>query len=119
MVLAQLEFNMETDYTKYRGKCLSVAKAMVADNPTLSLVRGWYHCPIWGKQEHWWCKTADGTIIDPTVLQFPSKGMGNYEEFAGAYTCEYCGKDIKEEEVYPVDQHVYCSYTCYGHDVGF
>lgn len=42
------------------------------------------------------------------------------EVFGGAYSCEYCGKEVeKREDGYPVEQHFYCSYECYGHDVGF
>ena len=68
-----------TDYEKYRGKCKQFSEELCAQDSSLSLVKGWYHCPIWGRQEHWWCKKPDGTIIDPTVNQFPSKGLGEYQ----------------------------------------
>jgi len=86
-------------------------------DPTLVLVRGWYLCPIWGKQAHWWCCAPDGTIMDPTVLQFPSGGTGEYIPFDGILTCEYCGKDVSEEAAYKDGHHVYCGYECYGKDV--
>jgi hypothetical protein len=35
------------------------------------------------------------------------------------YPCEYCGKEVTESEAYLVEHHIYCSGTCYGHDVGF
>ena len=42
------------------------------------------------------------------------------KEYPEYYVCEYCGKEIKEnEEAYLVEHHTYCSATCYGHDVGF
>lgn len=42
------------------------------------------------------------------------------EVFGGAYTCEYCSKEVANKEAgYLVEQHFYCSYECYGHDVGF
>ena len=110
---------METDYEKYRGKCKQMSEELCAKDVSLTLVKGWYHCPIWGEQEHWWCKKPDGTIVDPTVNQFPSKGLGEYQEYAGIVCCEYCGKEVKEEDAYFVEHHVYCSYKCYGHDVGF
>ena len=89
-------------------------------DPSLRLVRGFYHCPLWGKQNHWWCVRSDGTIVDPTVKQFPTAGAGaEYEEFDGRIECEYCTKKVPEVDAYMVDQHAYCSGTCYGHDVGF
>lgn len=46
---------------------------MVAAFPELKRVRGHYFCSIWGQRAHWWCEAPDGTIIDPTSSQFPSK----------------------------------------------
>lgn len=111
---------METDYLEYRGKCKEMAEAAAAQDPTLKVVRGYYHCPLWGKQAHWWCVRADGTIYDPTVKQFPSKGVGaEYVEYDGTIDCEYCGTTVSEMDKYQIDHHVYCSGECYGHDVGF
>lgn len=107
------------DYEKYRGKCKLFSEELCQQDPTLILVRGWYWDAIWGRQEHWWCKKPDGTIVDPTKDQFPSKGLCLYEEYKGITECEYCGKSLPEEKAYFVDQHVYCSYECYGHDIGF
>lgn len=101
------------------GRCHELSTKAVEENPNLTLVRGWYHCPIWGQREHWWTKDKNGIIFDPTKEQFPSKGIGEYEEFNGHFSCEYCGKSVKEEDVYAVDHHVYCSYACYGGDIGF
>lgn len=106
------------DYIKYRGKCKEMSEALVADDPTLQLVRGWYHCPIWGKQEHWWCKTPEGKIIDPTARQFPSKGIGEYEEFAGIFSCAECGTDVKEENAIFESNYVFCSGRCVCRFVG-
>ena len=107
------------DYEKYRGKCKRFSEELCTQDVTLTLVKGWYHCPIWGAQEHWWCKKPDGTVVDPTAKQFPSKGIGEYEEYVGILCCEYCGTDVKEEDAYLVEHHVYCSYKCYGSDIGF
>ena len=63
----------ETDYSKYRGKCKQFVDEPVAKDTSLRAVRGYYHCPIWGKQAHWWAEDKDGKIIDPTVKQFPQK----------------------------------------------
>jgi hypothetical protein len=78
-----------------RGKCKEMCEKLVRDNPELTMVRGFYWCPIWNKDEpHWWCKDKQGNIVDPTVNQFPSKGVGYYTEFDGFITCEMCGKRI-------------------------
>jgi hypothetical protein len=111
---------MTSDYMKYRGKCKEFCQKAIQEDPTLTLVRGWYFCPIWNTDnQHWWCKRQDGTIYDPTKDQFPSKGHGVYTEFDGYFPCEYCGKEVHEKDAYFVEQHVYCTGACYGHDVGF
>lgn len=109
-----------SDYGKFRGRCKELSQEAITADPTLRLVRGWYHCPLWGKQAHWWCVRPDGTVVDPTVSQFPTRGSGaEYEEFDGTFECEYCGKSVVEVDGYRVEHHFYCSYECYGHDVGF
>jgi len=44
---------------------------------------------------------------------------GFYVEFDGNVECEFCQKIVPEADVYRYAQHAYCSYECYGHDVGF
>ncbi len=110
---------IETDYyTLYRGKCREMSEAAVAEDPTLTLVRGYYWDGAWGKQAHWWCVRADGTIFDPTVLQFPSKGTGEYEPFDGWFECAECGKRIKEEDADIEGRYAFCSHRCHGLFVG-
>ena len=106
-----------TDYQKYRGKCREMSEALAAKNPGLRLVRGHYHCPTWGPQQHWWCEDKNGAIYDPTADQFPSKGGGRYEEFGGNIVCEVCGEEKPEAEAYINGRHVYCSRACYYTDV--
>ena len=105
----------DTLYLQYRGKCKELSQAYVDAHPEWRLVRGYYYCPIWGQQAHWWCKNADGTIHDPTKAQFPSGGLGLYEEFDGMTTCEMCGK--RQPEARTVfggnGNHTYCSGNCY------
>lgn len=109
-----------SDYLTYRGKCKELCEAAIVSDSSLKLVRGYYFCPVWGQQAHWWCVKPDGSIVDPSVKQFPTAGVGaEYVEFAGNIECEYCGKEVPEEAAYKVDQHAYCSYGCYGHDIGF
>lgn len=106
-----------TNYMKYRGKCKEMCEDLLCDDPTLKLVRGFYHCPFWGKQAHWWCVDENGKIVDPTIKQFPSS-LGEYEEFDGFIECEHCGKTVKEVDARFYGHHVYCSYTCNMRDVG-
>lgn len=108
----------DSDYEKYRGKCKEMSEALVAVDPSLTLVRGHYHCPFWGEQAHWWCKRADGTILDPTKDQFPSKGNGDYVEFSGMVHCSECNKEMKEEEASYESNYCFCSYECHGRFVG-
>lgn len=109
-----------TDLPKGSGCCYEESAALVADDPTLRLVRGWYHCPMWGQREHWWVTRSDGSILDPTVDQFPTRGNGaEYVEYTGTMPCEYCGKDVPEADMYVLDGgHVYCSGLGAGRDVG-
>ncbi len=108
----------ETDYQKYRGKCKEMSEQAVAADPSLILVRGYYYCPYYGEQQHWWTKHQDGTIFDPTKDQFPSKGLGQYVEFAGKLSCSECGKEITEEEADIEGRYAFCSYECHGRFVG-
>ena len=92
-----------------------LAEAACADDPTLTLVCGWYDDPIWGAQEHWWCKKPDGTIVDPTARQFPFGGITEwYRKFDGLYPCAECGTEFREGEGYDCC----CSGQCYGRMVG-
>ena len=109
--------SMESDYTTFRGKCRELCEEEISKNPTLTLVRGYYHCPLWGKQPHWWTVRPDGSINDPSHRQFPSKGIGEYELFSGVITCEVCSKDETEELAYFYGNHTYCSYDCFCKDV--
>jgi hypothetical protein len=109
-----------SDYLEFRGKCKEMSEQLVRDDPTLILVRGYYDCPTWGRQPHWWCKKPDGTIVDPTVRQFPTAGVGaDYEEYDGTVFCEYCGASVHEHDAYFVGHHVYCCDEHYGRDIGF
>lgn len=108
-----------SDYTRFRGKCREMSEAAVAADPSLTLVRGHYICPIWGEQAHWWTVRRDGSIHDPTALQFPSGGLGEYVPFDGTVKCDECGKRMQEAEVrYREGRYVLCSYECFGKLVG-
>ena len=109
---------MQSNYEKYRGKCKEyVDKAILADS-TLTAVRGWYMCPIWGEQQHWWCVDKDGKVIDPTRKQFPSQGIGEYVPFNGIITCSECGKEVPEEEALFDSNYAFCSGRCHACFIG-
>lgn len=116
-----MRYTEESDYVKYRGKCREFCDELIKSDPTLILVRGYFHCVFDGKQPHWWCKKPDGTIVDPTIRQFTSKGIaGEYEEFDGNVECSECGKIIPEEEAqFDGNGHyAYCSDKCHMRHVG-
>ncbi len=107
------------DYKKYRGRCREMSEEAVANDPTLRLVRGHYFCPLWATNEaHWWTVRADGSIYDPTRMQFPSAGNGIYEEFNGMCECANCGKEIAEADAAIDGRYAFCSYECNGKFVG-
>ena len=106
------------DYS-LRGRCREMAEAAVANDPTLTLVRGHYYCHHWGEQQHWWTTRPDGSVYDPTAAQFPSLGAGEYVPFDGMLNCAECGKEMAERDVeYGDGRFVFCSSTCYGYFVG-
>ena len=109
----------ESNYKKYRGKCKEFCDAAVLADPSLTLVRGHYYCPIWNSdQPHWWTIRKDGTIYDPTAKQFPSMGNGIYTPFNGIIACSECGKEIKEEEADIDGNYAFCSIRCHSNFVG-
>ena len=102
--------------TSLRGKCQEMSEAAVAADPSLTLVRGWYLDPVWGREEHWWTVRSDGSIYDPTAAQFPMGGVSDwYEPFGGLYPCEECGKEVAEPDLVAGRC---CSGRCFGLMVG-
>jgi hypothetical protein len=116
--MADFQEGRVNNYLRYRGKCREMALDMVKKYPGLRLVRGFYHCPFWGKQAHWWAEDKNGNVIDPSAAQFPSNGAGEYEEFNGVIQCEECGKEVLEDDAYIDGNHAFCSGECFGRFVG-
>lgn len=100
---------MKSDYLILAGKCHEACLALQQVIPELELVRG-YYISIGNYSPHWWLRTPEGTIIDPTRAQFDSGGI--YEEFNGSVECEQCGKEIAEEDIIPMGSYPVCSNTC-------
>lgn len=116
---ARTEQEKMLDYRKYRGKCKEYVDEVIRLFPDWKAVRGWYECPLWGDQEHWWTKKPDGTIFDPTVRQFPTAGaFASYREYRGFLMCFGCGKEVAEHEIVPLDGHVFCSDKCLRYTIG-
>lgn len=96
--------------SKTYGTCAEVTLAMQQAFPELKRVRGHYYCAIWGQRAHWWLVAPDGSIVDPTKDQFPTKGTGFYEPWTeGAKEptgiCMNCGE-------YCYDGDPWCSESC-------
>jgi len=93
------------------GKCKETCEAMAAAFSELKLVRGHYWCWSWGVRTHWWLVDPQGGIVDPTKMQFPSKGLGDYEpweegEKEPTGMCPNCGR-------YVYDGGTVCSEKCH------
>lgn len=100
------------------GRCQEFAKFAVEQDSSLTLTRGWYNCPRWGKQQHWWTTRQDGSVYDPTANQFPSLGEGEYIPFTGWLECDECGKSIREEDATFYGKYILCTGICFGKFVG-
>ena len=88
------------------GQCKELSEKFMKDFawiPGLRLVRGHYHCPIWGRREHWWVEADGGRRFDVTQSQFPSWPIleGEYEEWDESQPepvgmCMNCGEYVYE-----------------------
>ena len=109
----------QSNYQKYRGRCKELCDQAIVEMPSRKLVRGHYWCPIWNRDEpHWWTVGEDGTIYDPSKLQFPSEGMGEYTEFDGNVPCSECGKEMREADASFESNYAFCSDKCHMRFVG-
>ncbi len=85
-----------------RGLCKEICKRMKGVFPELRLVRGHFDDPIWGKRGHWWLLEPAGTVVDPTVSQFPGGGLGEYLPWI-------------EGAQEPTGKCMHCGELCYDH----
>lgn len=116
--------NFSMNNYSLRGTCERAARELANRDTKLRVVRGHFLCPYWGEQAHWWCEDQDGTIIDPTVQQFPSHAFvtkDNYHEWDGSLSCANCGKVGIQDESWTITgngHYAVCSYTCHGQLIG-
>lgn len=101
---------IKDNVTKTYGQCAEVTQQMADAFPELTRVRGHYYCIVWGERAHWWLVDSDGTIVDPTADQFPTKGTGHYEPWVEGSAeptgmCPNCGE-------YCYDGDYLCSKDC-------
>lgn len=115
----KLETNLESKYKKWvqsnvskdcLNQCEGISLKMSQDFPELMRVRGFYYDIIWGIQEHWWCETSAGEIVDPTASQFPTRGKGGYRSVKSTAPepsgkCIDCGN-------YVYDGKTFCNDSC-------
>lgn len=95
-----------------RGKCAEATLAMIEAFPELRRAAGFVHC-TWGRDQHFWCVTPDGTVVDPTAEQF--RAVFEYEELdlddpetqrrIPTGRCLDCGDDVYEGKSF-------CSEAC-------
>ncbi|MER6367100.1 hypothetical protein ABT255_01755 [Streptomyces mirabilis] len=101
------------------GTCQQAVETLVAADPRLTAVAGWYVDAVWGEREHWWAVTPDGEIVDPTVEQFPTghvPELRHYAPYDGVYPCPGCGIAIACEDA--ANAVGFCCGACEGGTVG-
>lgn len=55
------------------GKCEEVSKRMHGVFPELEVRFGFFMATApWGRRQHWWLRTSEGEIVDPTGRQHPN-----------------------------------------------
>lgn len=96
------------------GTCMKASKAMAKEFPELTVVRGFVRSFDGEPHQHWWCKTEDGKIVDPTRQQFLAIEPITYQEVSDedihkSYhgRCPNCGEYFASE-----DYRTCCSDQC-------
>ena len=102
------------NYAEAFGACAQATLLMQKEFPELRRVRGHYYCYVWGERGHWWLVDPDGKVIDPTAMQFPSQGKGEYVEWVeGAEEpvgkCLNCGEVVYASKA---PSHNFCTLAC-------
>ena len=96
--------NLALTETSAYGQCEYVCRKMLQTFPELHLIRGHYWDDMWGKRQHWWLITSPhGMIIDPTAVQFPSRGYGPYQPWV-------------DGDPEPTGKSPHCGEFCYNNE---
>ncbi len=84
-----------------RGKCAEATREMCEAFPELRRAAGIVQTS-WGVEQHWWCVSPAGEIVDPTASQF--KALFGYEELdlnnpadaerVPTGVCYWCGEQV-------------------------
>lgn len=108
-------------FAHYAGKCHLYVWEWIKENPALLPQSGFYDCLFWGYRQHWWAIDEDGEVFDPTDLQFPSSGAGEYIPLHEAQIpCPECGDIIPPFRIGMFHHnHMVCSEDCYSRMIGF
>jgi hypothetical protein len=82
-----------------RGECGPATARMLLAFPELERICGFYRDPVLGHDyQHFWLEAPDGSVVDPTGIQFPAftSGEGSYHRFESAplARCMHCGAPI-------------------------
>lgn len=87
-------YNKESSY----GQCKTACELMKNEFPELTITNGFVVDALWGEREHWWLKTYDESVVDPTKAQFSC--ILEYVEIDDSHpariyergTCANCGE---------------------------
>lgn len=85
------------------GTCREVTVRMQEEFPELERVRGYFQCAIWGRRPHWWLRTPEGEIVDPTGHQHPSFSMASPEWY----------QELKDTDPIPTGRCMECGADCF------
>lgn len=91
----------------YWRTCSSVTLRMKEAFPELIRVRGHYNDIWFGPQPHWWLKTEEGVIIDPTCRQFSETQSWDLSGHHSLY------EEVDEEHC-PTGKCINCGDYCYN-----
>ena len=102
------------------GRCYAICQSMKKEFPELELRKGQFLSDHWGKRGHWWLRTSEGRIIDPTARQHPDgvnfpQDVSKYEdltdktdkelmEILPTGSCHQCGSPVYKQEDFCSDK---------------
>jgi hypothetical protein len=82
--------NAPRDPADAAGACGIYCDDMRKVFPELKLITGHYSDPLTNSMyEHFWLEAPDGSVVDPTAIQFPTRGYGSYHPLSGEQKEEY------------------------------